>query len=62
MQNYSKSNKLMKFHHFAKQLFSNVHTKSFVNSMPNMNVVQRKKRTHLVHPDEEFLVPKCIKI
>ena len=54
MQNYSKSNKLMKFQHFTKQLFSSVHIKSFVNSIPNMNVVQRKNRTHLMHSDEKF--------
>ena len=52
MQNYSKSNKLMTFQHFTKQLFSSVHTKSFVNSIPNMNVIQRKKCTHQVHLDE----------
>ena len=54
MQNYSKSNKLMKFKHFTKQLFSSVHTKSFINSIPNVNVVQRKKRTHLMHPNKKF--------
>ena len=54
MQNYSKSNKLMKFQQFTKQFLSSVHTKSFVNSKPFMNVIQRRKRTHLVHPDEKF--------
>ena len=53
MQNYSKSKKQMKFKYFPKKNFvSSVHTKSFVSSMPNMNVIQRKKRTHLLHPDE----------
>ena len=52
MQNYSKSNKLMKYQNFTKQLFSSVHTKSFVNSVPNMNVIQRKKCTQQVHLDE----------
>ena len=61
MQNYSNSNKLMKFPHFTKQLFNSVHTKSFVNHtnafvnfMRNMNVIQRRKRTHLVHPGAKF--------
>ena len=50
----------MKFQHFTKLLFSSVHTKSFVNSKPIMKVVQRKKRTHLVHSDEIIKVPKHI--
>ena len=61
MQNYPESNKPVKFPHFTKQVFSSVHTKSFVKSMPSMNVVQRKKRTDLWHPDEKFQVPKHIK-
>ena len=52
MQNYSKSNKQMTFENFTKQLFSSVHTKSFVNSIPNMNVIQREKCTHQMHLDE----------
>ena len=52
MQNYFKSNKVKKYKHFTKQLFSSVHTKSFVNSIPNMNVIQRKKCTQQVHLDE----------
>ena len=32
--NYFKSNNQMNFHHLTKQLFNNVHTKSFVNSIP----------------------------
>jgi len=52
MQNYSKSNKVMKYQHLTKQLFSSVHTKAFVNSMPNVNVIQRKKRTHLIHSEK----------
>ena len=54
MQTYSKSNKLLKFLQFTKKMFSSVNTKSFVNSMPNMNVIERKRRTHLVHPGEKF--------
>ena len=54
MQNHSKSNKLIKFQHFTNQLFGSVHTKSFVNSVSNMNVVQRKKHSHLMTPAEKF--------
>ena len=57
MQNYPKSNKLMKYQHFAEQHFSSVHSKSFVNSMPYMNVIQRKKCTQQVRPDENFKLP-----
>ena len=54
MQNYFKSNTPMKFQQFTKQFLSSVPIKSFVNSMPNMNVIQRRKHTHLVHPNEKF--------
>ena len=54
MQNYSEFNKVMKYQHLTEQLSSSVHTKSFVNSIPNMNVIQRRKRTHLIHSDEIF--------
>ena len=54
MQKHSKSNKQKEFQRFTKQIFSIVHTKSFLNSIPNTNVVQRKKHTHLVHADEKF--------
>ena len=52
--NNSKSHNIMKIKHLTKQLFSAAHTKSFVNSMSNMNVIQRKKCSHLVQPDEIF--------
>ena len=45
----------MKFQQFTKQFLSSVHTKSYVKSIPHMNVVQRKKRTDLVQPVENFL-------
>ena len=68
MQNYFNFNKVMKFENLpnsflvlfiqTKQFFSFVYTKSFVNYMPNMNVIQRRNRIHLMHSDEIFLVQK----
>ena len=46
-------NSIIKFRRFTK-FFSSVYTKSFVNFMSNLNVIERKKRTHLVHPNEKF--------
>ena len=61
MQSYSKSHRRMKFQQLTKKNSCSVHTKSLVKSMPNMSVIQRKKCTHLVHPDENFEVSEHIR-